>query len=100
MDAIILLYLVILKNHILLSFLSFPLFFSFVFFRGTSMAYGGSQARGRIRAVATGHSHSHTRSELHLHLQHSSQHCWILNPLSEARDYTRILVAASRIRYR
>ena len=30
------------------------------------MAYGGSQARGRIRAVASGlyHSHSNARSEL------------------------------------
>ena len=32
------------------------------------MAYGGSQARGQIGAVATGlcHSHSNTRSETHL----------------------------------
>ena len=38
------------------------------FFRATPMAYGGSQARGPIGAVATGlcHSHSNARSELHL----------------------------------
>ena len=32
------------------------------------MAYGGSQARGQIGAIATDlhHSHSHARSELHL----------------------------------
>ena len=32
------------------------------------MEYGGSQARGRIRAVVAGlyHSHSNARSELHL----------------------------------
>ena len=50
------------------------------------MAYGGSQARGPIRDVATGlhHSHSSARSELHL------------NPLGEARDQTCILMDASR----
>ena len=38
----------------------------FVFSRATPTAYGGSQARGLIRAVATGlhHSHSNTGSEL------------------------------------
>ena len=30
------------------------------------MAYGGSQARGLIGAVASGQSHSNTRSELRL----------------------------------
>ena len=39
------------------------------------MAHGSSQARPRIRAVA---------SSLH----HSSQQCRILNPLSRARDWT------------
>ena len=40
----------------------------FVFSRATSMAYGGSQAGGLIRAVAAGlhHSHSSAGSELHL----------------------------------
>ena len=38
----------------------------FVFSRAASMAYGGSQARGLIRAVAAGlhHSHSNLGSEL------------------------------------
>ena len=37
--------------------------------RATSMAYGGSQARGRIRAIAAGlhQSHSNIRSELLTH---------------------------------
>ena len=39
------------------------------------MAYGSSQARGRIGATAAG-------------LYHSSWQCQILNPLSEARDQT------------
>ena len=40
----------------------------FVFSKAAPMAYGGSQARGRIGAVATSlcHSHSHTGSEPHL----------------------------------
>ena len=52
----------------------YVLFLSFVFFRAALMAYGGSQARGLIRATAAGlhHSHSHsnnnTRSELCLQL--------------------------------
>ena len=33
-------------------------FFSFFLFRATSDTYGGSQARGGIRAVAAGLSHS------------------------------------------
>ena len=41
----------------------------FVFSRATPMAYGGSQARGLIGAVAAGlyHSHSNSGSEPRLH---------------------------------
>ena len=40
----------------------------FAFSRATAKAYGGSQARGLIRAVAAGlcHSHSNARSDLRL----------------------------------
>ena len=40
----------------------------FLLFRVAPVAYGGSQARGQIAAVATGlrHRHSNTRSEMHL----------------------------------
>ena len=63
--------------------LSFFFFFFLVYlFRATSAAYGDSQVRGLIEAIAAGHSNA--RSESHLH--HSSQQCWILIPLSEARD--------------
>ena len=43
-------------------------FFFFVFFRAASTAYGGSQARGRIGAVAASlhHSHSNAGPEPHL----------------------------------
>ena len=58
------------------------------------MTYGNSQARDQIGAGAASlcHSHSHTRSELHLQpMLQFAQH-WILNPLSEARDQTLILI--------
>ena len=55
----------------------------FCLFRATPVAYGGSQARGQIRAVAAS-------------LRHNSQQRWILNPVSEARDRTLILMDASR----
>ena len=44
------------------------LFFFFFLFRATPVAYGGSQARGPIEAVAASlrHSHSNARSEPHL----------------------------------
>ena len=44
---------------------SFFFFFVFCLFRATPTAYGGSQARGLIGAVATGlhHNHSHAGSE-------------------------------------
>ena len=49
-------------------FLYFILFCLFCFFRPTTAAYGGSQARGLIGAIAPGlhHSHSKARSEPHL----------------------------------
>ena len=49
----------------------------------TSTTYGGFQARGRIRTVATGlhYSHSNTRSATYTSWQR-----WIVNPLSEARN--------------
>ena len=45
-----------------------PCYFIYLFLRAASAAYGGSQARGGIRAVASDlcHSHSNARSELSL----------------------------------
>ena len=54
------------------------LFFAVVFFRATPTAYGGSQGRGPIGAVAA-------------RLHHSSRQCRIINPLSRARDQTQNL---------
>ena len=78
----------------------FIFFFLFLaFFSATFTAYGSSQARGRIRAVAAGHSHSNARCEARIcDLHHSSQQCWILNPLRETRDWTCILMSTTRIR--
>ena len=49
-------------------FFFFFFFFFFLLFRAAPEAYGVSQARGLIGAVATGlhHSHSNVGSELHL----------------------------------
>ena len=46
----------------------FFILFSFLLFRATPRAYGGSQARALIRAIAAclHHSHSNTGSEPHL----------------------------------
>ena len=55
-------------------------------FRATTTAYGGSQARGLIRAAAAS-------------LHHGSQQHGILNPLSEARDRTCNLLVPSQIRF-
>ena len=46
----------------------FFFFFFFLSFRAAHAAYGGSQARGPIRAIASGlhHSHSNVGSELRL----------------------------------
>ena len=56
------------------------------FFRAATVAYGGSQARGPIRAVAAG-------------LYHSSWQRRILNPLSRDRDQTRNLMVPRWIHF-
>ena len=71
-------------KNIMSSFLFF-FFFSWIF-RAAPMAYGGSQARGLIGAIAAD-------------LYHSSQQHWILNPLSEARDPTCVLMDTSQVCY-
>ena len=63
----------------------------------TPAAFGSSQARGLIgtRAAGLHHSHSTTRSKHICDLLHNSQQCQILNPLSEAKDQTHILMDTS-----
>ena len=69
-------------------------FSSSFFFNGHSYTILSSQAKGRIRAEAAGlfHSHSNTDPSCICNLHHSSQQGQILNPLSEARDRTHILM--------
>ena len=58
----------ILSATLTLFYLFIYLFSLFAFSRATPVAYGDSQAKGRIGAVATSlrQSHSNVRSELHL----------------------------------
>ena len=79
----------------------FFFFFFFFFFRATLLAYGGSQARGRIRAVALAYARA-TEAPDPSHIcksHHSSQQRQILNPLSEARDRTCNLKVPSWIHF-
>ena len=58
---------------------------------------GGSQARSRVGATAARLCHSHSNSGSELHLQPTTQLTAMPDPLSEARDQTRILMDTSRI---
>jgi len=66
----------------------------FFLFRAALVAYGGSQARGPMRAVAAGLHHSTAMPDLSqvCDLHRSSRQRRILNPLSEARDQIRNLM--------
>ena len=77
------------------------IFFFFCPFRAAPPAYGGSQARSLIGAVAASlhQSHSNTRSEPVCKVHHSSWQRQIVNPLSEARYRTCTLMVPSRIRF-
>ena len=77
----------------------FFFFCIFAFSRAAPVACGGSQARGQIGAVAPAYARATaTRDLSHIcNLHHSSQQCWILNPLIEARDRTHNLMVPSRI---
>ena len=74
-------------------------FFFLSLFRAAPIAYGGSQASGQIRAVATSHSHSRRTPDLSgpCNLCCSLEQCQILNPLSEARDRICILMDISQV---
>ena len=72
-------------------------FFFFGLFRATPGSYGSFQARSQIRAYITATAMQDLSRICNLH--HSSQQCQILNPLSEARDRTSVLMDTSWIRY-
>ena len=83
--------------HFSLALFFFFFFCLFAFSRAAPMAYGGSQARGLIGAVATSLHQSHRNTGSVCNLHHSSQQRQILNPLSKARDQTRNLMVPSWI---
>ena len=85
------------SSPIFLFFLSLSFFFCL--FTAAPMAYGSSPAKGRIRAVVASHSGSHSNTRSEPHLWPTAQFTWILNPLIEARDPTRILMDTSWFRY-
>ena len=59
---------------------------------------GRSQAGGGIGATVANLHHSHSDARI-CDLCRSSQQCRALNPLSEARDQTRVLVVTGQVRY-
>jgi len=65
------------------------------------MAYGSSQARGQIGAAVMAYTTATATRELSqvCDLYLSSWQRWIPNPLSKARDRTRILMDTSQIRF-
>ena len=66
------------KRNMVLSFFSF--FFFFCLFRAALAAYGGSQARGQIRATDAGLHHSHINARSEPHLQTTLQLTATQNP--------------------
>ena len=86
-----------------LCFFALFILLSFCLFRATPMEYGGSQARGLVRATVASlcHSYSYARYKPCLRpTHHSSWQRWILNPLSKARDRTHNLMVPSHISLR
>ena len=60
--------------------MSMPLFFFFWLFRAAPAAYGSSQARGPIGAIAASLHHNHSNSGSELHLQPTPQFTAMLDP--------------------
>ena len=86
-----------------------PYLFIYLLFRAALVAYGGSQARGPIRATATGRHHSPSNAKFSTHwtrlgikrttswflvgfLFAASRReclCWVLNPLNHNANYCK-----------
>ena len=75
--------------------------FFFSLFLGPYLWHMEVQARGWTGAAAAGlhHNHNNIGSEHVCDLPHSSHQCWVLNPLSRARDGSCILMDTSRVRF-
>ena len=61
--------------------------FVFCLFRGIPMAYGSSQARGQIRAIAAGLFHSHSNTDSKLLLRPIQQFTAMLDPYPTPHGY-------------
>ena len=70
-------------------------FFFSVFFRAAPVAYGGSQARGQVGAVATCLHQSHSNAGSKPCLWPTPQLTAMLDPLSKSGDRTCVLMDAS-----
>ena len=79
--------------------LVFLFYFIFGLYRATPAAYRGFQARGLIGASAAGLLQSHSNAGSEPHLRPTPQQRQILNPLSEARDRTYVLMYTSQIHF-
>ena len=78
-------------SHTLGSLCQAP-FFVFFFFRAAPMAYGSSRARGQIRATAAGLATATPMPDPSGVYNLHHWQCWILNPLSRAKDRTHVLM--------
>ena len=68
--------------------------FFFFLYRAACAAYGGSQVRSQTRVTAANLATATARWDLNCICKshHSSQQCWIPNPLSKARDQSCIFM--------
>ena len=85
-------------NYFIIIF-NFIYLFTALLFMTAPAAYGGSQARGPLGATAAGLCHSQQQCQIQAmsatYIYHSSRQLRILNPLSEARDRTQVLMHTS-----
>ena len=89
-DANLFLFLLVIRIYSLMKCpFTFTLFiYSSIYFRGASVSYGSSQARGQIWVVAASLYYSHSNAGSEPHLWPTPQ---LTATLSEARDWTHIL---------
>ena len=84
--------------HLHFLFVTLSLFyFSFFLFWASPAGYGSSQAGDQIGAAAAGLHHSHSNARSGPHLWFMPEQRQILNPPSEARDRTCILMDTSLV---
>ena len=85
----------------LLSLLSLTPHCLFFFFKGFTWGIWSSQARVKLELQLPAYATTTSMPDLSCicNLHCSSRQCWILNPLSGARNWTLILMGTSQVRY-